>query len=153
VAFRDQFRQELPASQGYKIFIEDAHANGPLFEPRAIDATPTRDDRQEMFFEPAGFEQTHIGYVVKPANLPSGPCYCVRACDIPSMAGIDIETIYGDTPTEAIERALATWGSLMQPSPHPNKQQWDDAEARRTVKEIKRIINPGRTRPGDLRRQ
>jgi hypothetical protein len=146
IAFRDRFREQYPKCT---IFIEDALGNR-LFERAVQPPSPTEDNRAACFVEPAGYEHSGLGFLTHPAIRPAeGYCWCVRASDVPGLAGRDIETVYGDTPIHAVERALATWGALAVPSPAPWASQQDAAQAKTILKQFNELRSPGRMRPGN----
>jgi hypothetical protein len=149
-ARRDQYREQY-ARENYEIFIED-HQGIRKFERETRPEFPTEDTRSVCFVQPDGFENTGLGFLVRPAIRPAeGYCWCVRALDVPSMAdrASSTETIYGDTPIQAVERAVATWGVLAVPSPAPWAAEQDAAEAKRILEEFRKSQRPGRMRPGN----
>ena len=149
VAHRDHFRERYPTCT---IFIEDVHGNR-MFEREAQEPSPSEDTRKRVFVEPDGFEDTGLGFLVHPAIRPAeGFCWCVRAADIPSMAdrAAVTESIYGPDPIAAVNRMLATWGSLAKPSPSPLAAIQDDQRAKKILQEFERQKRgPGLRRPGD----
>ena len=153
VIFRDRYREQF-GPQGYKVFVEDPQGN-TKFEREEQTPSPTADEREACFVLPDGFEDTGLGFLVRPAIRPDeGLCWCIRASDVPSMSdrAAVTETIYGPDPVATVERMLATWGSLAQPSPAPWAQQQDDAQAKRVLQEYEKSkrLGTGRRRPGDL---
>jgi hypothetical protein len=147
IAFRDRFRDEYKQC---KVFIEDAQAN-ILFERDAPPPNEPQDNRADRFVIPDAFESSGRGFIVRAAVTPSlGRCWAMRAIDVPSLSGRNIETIYSNDPLEAVERARLLWAPLIQPLEHPLKEQRDTIEAKKILKEIEAIKQgPGRRRPGN----
>lgn len=151
--FRDNYRtQFFEAKSKYEIFIEDVRGNRQ-FESEIQAPSPTEDNRKLCFVEPDGLEGTGLGFLVRPAVRPSeGFCWCVKASDIPSLAerAFSMESIFGFDPIGAVNRMLATWGVLAQPSPAPWAEKLDDARAKQNLHEFNRLKHgPGRRRPGN----
>jgi hypothetical protein len=96
-------------------------------------------------------ESQRLGFIVRAAIKPDmGRCWCVRASDFPNLVGRDIESVFGSTPLEAVERCRALWGALAQPIPHPLNEQLDTMEAKKILQQIEKIKQgPGRRRPGN----
>jgi hypothetical protein len=151
VVFRDRYREQY-ARDNFEIFVEDHHGT-MKFEREVQPASPSEDNRRELFVEPDGLENTGLGFLVRPAIRPAeGFCWCVRACDVPSMLdrASATETIYAEDPVRAVEKMMATWGNLAQPSTAPWAQKQDDAQAKRILQEVhKSQRGSGRVRPGD----
>jgi hypothetical protein len=147
VAFRDKYRSMYPR---YSIFLEDAEGNR-RHEREAQPQTEPEDKRLD-WWEAVG--NGGLGFVVRAAVTPSlGKCWAMRACDVPSLAGRHIESVYASTPEAAVARALAIWsaaGAIVKPYDHPYKAANEKAEAQRILSEIQRSKNPGRLRPGSL---
>jgi hypothetical protein len=55
-----------------------------------------------------------LGLLVTPGRRPEGPCWFVRASDVPAFADggrhTAIESATGTTPIEAAQRAVDSWG-------------------------------------------
>jgi hypothetical protein len=149
VAHRDYLREQYPTCT---VFIEDIHENR-IFEREVQAPSPAEDNRSVCFVEPDGFENSGLGFLVRPAIRPAeGFCWCVRPADVPSMKdrATAIESVYGPDPVSTVERAMATWGNLAQPSPAPWASQQDDAQAKRILQEFEKSKRgPGFLRPGD----
>jgi hypothetical protein len=147
IAFRDRFRDEYKQC---RVFIVDALGN-TLFERAAPPPNETEDTRQAVWFCPDDLESQRLGFVVRPCIRPDlGRCWCIRASDFPNLVGRDIESVFGMTPLEAVERCRALWGpSLAQPIPSPLADQQETEEARRILNEIKHGLFTGPQRPGN----
>jgi hypothetical protein len=150
VAFRDRYREQY-ARDGFGIFVEDNQGVRKFEREAQPEPESAEDTRTPYFYKPDGFEHIGLGYLIMPAIRPgAGRAWCVRARDIPSIAHRDFETIYGDTPQEAIDKAIAAWGSLMVPSEAPGASERDSAEAKRILQDFEKSkLGPGRIRPGD----
>jgi hypothetical protein len=137
VAFRDRYREQY-ARDNFGIFVEDNQGVRKFEREARPESETTEDTRSPYFYKPDGFEQFGLGYLIMPAIRPgTGRGWCVRARDIPSIANRDFETIYGDTPQEAIDKAIAAWGSLMVPSEAPGASERDAAESKEFYKNLK----------------
>jgi hypothetical protein len=150
VAFRDRYREQY-ARDGFGIFVEDNQGVRKFEREVQPEPETPEDTRTPYFYKPDGFEDTGLGYLIMPAIRPgAGRGWCVRARDIPSIANRDFETIYEDTPQDAIDKAIAAWGSLMVPSEAPGASERDSAEAKRILQDFEKSkLGPGRIRPGD----
>jgi hypothetical protein len=146
IAFRDRLRDEYKQCT---VYIEDSQGN-KLFERAAAPPNEPEDTRSVVWFSPDDLESQRLGFIVRPAIRPDiGRCWCVRSSDFPNLVGRDIESVFGSTPLDAVERCRALWGSLAQPIPSPLQDQHDTAEARQILNEIQRGIFTGPQRPGN----
>ena len=145
IAFRDRFRDEYKQC---KVFIEDSFGN-TLFERAAPPPNEPEDTRSVVWFSPDDLGPHRLGFIVRQGIKPDmGRGWFVRASDFPNLVGRDIESVFGSTVLEAVERCRALWGSLAQPIPSPLQDQQETAEARRIINEIQRVFT-GPQRPGN----
>jgi hypothetical protein len=147
IAFRDRFRDEYKQCA---VYIEDSQGNR-LFERDTQPQSETRDNRSPVWFSPDDLESHRLGYIVRPGIRPDmGRCWYIRSSDFPNLVGRDIESVFGNTPLEAVERCRALWGALAQPIPHPLGKQLDTVAAKKILQQIEKIKQgPGRRRPGN----
>jgi hypothetical protein len=148
VAFRDKFRQMYPT---YGIFIEDTERNRRFERNTSTPVAEVEDRRTQLFISLVVVGSQWHGLLVTPATRPGvGRCWCVRASDVPSLSGRVIESVYGDTPQDAAEKAMRRWRSLAKPYPCPWQSQIDAEVQRAAAAEIQRKQQgPGRPRPGN----
>jgi hypothetical protein len=125
-------------------------------EDTALAPTPGDglDRRNFQFYEPNGFENTNVGYVVAPATTPElGRCWACRCQDQPSLNGRIIGTVYDLSPEQAVLKFLLICkqgGVACPPSPRPDAEETERQEALRVLQDIKNSQQDGRrTRPGD----
>ena len=129
-----------------------------MFSEETALAGPTGDglDRRcFQFYEPNGFENTNVGYVVAPATTPElGRCWACRCQDQPSLNGRIIGTVYDPDPEQAVLKFLLICkqgGVTCPPSPRPDAEERERQEAAVVLQEIKNSQLDGRrTRPGDV---
>jgi hypothetical protein len=132
---REKWRREFGiechiAIERYGPFIEDGRG------PQA----PEQDLRQPQFVP----FTNDLGLQVTPAARPTGWCWAVRSVDIPFFQQdkkyTSIETIFGDTPEAAAQRAVDLYGQEILFA-NPNAIA-EPAPAQ------KKVFTPG-VRPGD----
>jgi hypothetical protein len=101
---RDHWRE-----RGYRVVIEDRLAN-VLFEREQSSEPRYNDFRVRRFV----LFTNGLGLYAVPCNTPDGPRWTVRAIDIPAFAEnnrhTSIESVFGNTPEEAAQRATDSWG-------------------------------------------
>lgn len=122
-----------------------------MFSEDTALAPPQGDDldhRCFQFYEPDGFENTSVGYVVAPANTPElGRCWACRCQDQPSLNGRIVGTVYDRSPEQAVLKFLLICkqgGVACPPSPRPDTQELERQEAARVLQEIKNSQMDGR---------
>jgi hypothetical protein len=109
--------------------------------------TPAPDVRQKHFVK----FTNGLGLIVTPGNTPQGPCWFVKAEDIPAFlpdkSYTAIESVVGETPQEAASRAVDSWGQKIlfrDPEEIVREEQERKQSAQQTT------FVPG-LRPGDRR--
>src|ERR1700687_138744 len=94
--------------RGYRVVIEDRQGN-VLFE-REQSSEARYNDSQTRRFVPF---TNGLGLIVTPGNTPSGPCWFVKAEDIPAFLPnkcyTAIESVCGTTPEEGAKPAVDLW--------------------------------------------
>jgi hypothetical protein len=102
---RDRWRKDF----GINVQITLEKYGPPIDEDRGAPALE-QDFRRAQFVR----FSNGLGLLVTPGRRPEGPCWFVRAADIPSFADggrhAVIESVAGTTPIEAAQRAVDSWG-------------------------------------------
>jgi hypothetical protein len=148
IARRDVFRKTWPKD---RFFVESVGGGDPLFEERSAEVAPTdsTDTRTSLFLIPDDLLESRLGFLVRPGYTSSlGRCWCVRACDVPSLneeTPSALESVFDNDPEWALYKARIAWGVAMKPFANPFPQ----VQAERQIQ----IHNPRRAgiRPGDRR--
>jgi hypothetical protein len=142
------FRVALP--DGTIVFEEES-------QPRPVTIDFGEDMRPSLFYIGAGHEADGLGYILRPALKPDiGKCYCVRAIDIPALAGREIESVFDRDPERAVQKFLliCKQGGIdlaTLPSRRPDLDKIEDTELRKIIQNIQNqnARTPANIRPGD----
>jgi len=139
---RDYWRK-----RGFCVVIKDRHGQ-VLFE-RENTEEPRFDDSRVPRFVPF---TNGLGLIVTPGNTPSGPTWFVRASDIPFFTAdarhTAIESVSGDTPESAAQRAVDSWGPQIL---FADPDAADKQKAERQQQASQQTPFMPRLRPGDCR--
>jgi hypothetical protein len=120
-------------------------------QPIAADGgqSSEQDMRQPMFVP----FTNNLGLTAFPASRPSGRCWAIRAVDVPAFQQdkrfTTIETIFGQTPEDAAQRAVDSWGQEIL-FRDPNQDARDQQAAREAQQQKSKTYLPN-IRPGDRR--
>jgi hypothetical protein len=143
LAFALDARERWRKDFGINVQITFEKYGPPIDEDRGAPALE-QDIRQAQFVR----FSNGLGLLVTPGRRPEGPCWFVRAADIPAFADgarhTAIESLAGNTPEEAALRAVDSWSQetlFRDPA-----QDERDEKARRQASQQKNFT-PG-LRPG-----
>jgi len=142
VAMRTFWRE-----QGYSVVIEDTQARGPLFERQKAEESSSNDSRVRQFVS----FTNGLGLIVTPGNSPNGPCFYVKAGDIPSFVAASkhtaVESVSGSTAQDAAQRAVDIWGQEIL-FPDPEAALKAEQERQKASRQASQLQTGVRTRPG-----
>lgn len=140
---RDHWR-----AKGYSVVLKDNEGNGPLFERETTEEPRYDASRSPRFV----LFSNGLGLIATPGNGPSGSTWFVRASDIPAFAAegrhTSIESVSGETPASAAERAVALWGHhILFRDPAQDEREAKEREEK--LKNAKALPSGVVLRPGD----
>jgi len=127
---------------------------GPFIDEHRLAPSTGQDSRQPEFVVFDNTNPPGLGLIVVPGNRPEGPCWFVRAVDIPAFAAEGrhtvIESVVGATPQEAAQRAFDTYGSHILFG-DPDADAREEKERQEKLKQANSLPPGVIPRPGNRR--